>query len=83
MLRAFTVFNVAQVEGLKEPDAAQGESPPSAGAADAFAAATGADIRHGGDKACFVPSMDFIVLPDPDSFERMEHYHATQLHELH
>ncbi len=82
MLHAFTVFNVAQVEGLKEPDAAQGESPPPAGAADAFAAATGADIRHGRDRACFVPSLDFVALPLPETFETAEQYHATKLHEL-
>lgn len=81
MLRAFTVFNVAQVDGFDAPDPAPAQPPP-AGAADALAAATGADIRHGGDKACFVPSMDFIVLPDPESFESAEHYHATKLHEL-
>ena len=81
MLRAFTVFNVAQVEGLAAPDSTPAQPPP-AGAADAFAAATGADIRHGGDKAYFVPSMDFIVLPDPESFENVQHYRATKLHEL-
>lgn len=81
MLRAFTVFNVAQVEGLDAPDTAAAPVPP-AGAVDAFAAVTGADIRYGGDKAFFVPSMDFIVLPDPGSFESVEHYHATKLHEL-
>lgn len=81
MLRAFTVFNVAQVEGLAVPDTASA-LPPPAGAADAFAAATGADIRHGGDKAFFVPSMDFIVLPDSETFVSVEHFHATKLHEL-
>lgn len=81
MLRAFTVFNVVQVEGLGVPDTAPAQPLP-AGAVDAFAVATGADIRHGGDKACFVPSLDFIVLPDPDSFESVEHYRATKLHEL-
>lgn len=65
ILRAFTVFNVAQVEGLDAPNASLGQSPPPAGAADAFAAATGADIRHGGDRACFVPSLDFVALPAP------------------
>jgi antirestriction protein ArdC len=81
MLRAFAVFNVAQVDGFDAPDATAAPAPP-AGAVDAFAAATGADIRHGGDKAFFVPSMDFIVLPDPETFESVEHYHATKLHEL-
>lgn len=82
MLRAFTVFNVAQVEGLDVPDAALGQSPPTAGAADAFAAATGADIRHGGDRACFVPSLNFVALPHPEMFENEEQYQATKLHEL-
>ncbi|RNJ51368.1 ArdC family protein [Methylocystis hirsuta] len=81
MLRAFAVFNVAQVDGFDAPDAAAAPPPP-AGAVIEFAAATGADIRHGGDKAFFVPSVDFIVLPDPESFESVEYYHATKLHEL-
>lgn len=81
MLRAFAVFNVAQVDGFDAPDTTTAPAPPPR-AADAFAAATGADIRHGGDKAYFVPSMDFIVLPDPEYFENVEHYHATKLHEL-
>lgn len=78
MLRVFTVFNVAAATA---PDTAP-EQPPPAGTADAFAAATGTDMRHGGDKACFVPALNFIVLPDPESFENVEHYHATKLHEL-
>lgn len=81
MLRAFAVFNVAQVDGLEATDAVPA-SPPAEGAADAFAQATGADIRHGGDKAFFVPSMDFIVLPDRESFESVQHYRSTKLHEL-
>ncbi|MGJ0532076.1 ArdC family protein [Methylocystis sp.] len=81
MLRAFTVFNVAQVDGFDAPDAPAAPAPP-AGAADAFATATGADIRHGGDRACFVPSLDFVALPYPEMFETEEQYQATKLHEL-
>ena len=54
MLKSFTVFNVAQVEGV---DALRSISePPPEGTVDSFVEATGADIRHGGDRACFVPS---------------------------
>ncbi len=81
MLRASTVFNVAQVDSFDTPDTTAAPAPP-AGAVDALAAATGADIRHGGDRACFVPSKDFIALPNPSTFENEGHYQATKLHEL-
>lgn len=80
MLRAFTVFNVAQVEGIDALLAAA-EAPP-AGSVEAFVSATGADIRHGGDRACYVPFRDFIALPNPSDFSSPEHYKATKLHEL-
>ena len=80
ILKTFTVFNVHQVEGIEELIATP-EQPPE-GAVKAFIKATGADIRHGGDKACFVPSKDFIALPNPSDFSGEEHYHATALHEL-
>jgi antirestriction protein ArdC len=79
MLKSFAVFNVFQVEGVDALQATP-ESPPE-GAVKAFIEATGADIRHGGDRACFVPSKDFIALPNPISFASEEHYFATLLHE--
>jgi antirestriction protein ArdC len=80
MLRAFTVFNVAQVEGMEALLAAPETPPPRA--VDGFVSATGADIRHGGDRACYVPSRDFIAPPNPSDFASPEHYEATKLHEL-
>lgn len=83
MLKTFNVFNVAQIDGLPE------EAPPSVlteeqrdDAAIRFIQATKADIRHGGDRACYVPSKDFITLPHTTDFESYEHYLATALHEL-
>ena len=49
---------------------------------EAFIAATRADIRHGGDKACFVPALDFINLPPPSSFKSIEPFYTVALHEL-
>jgi antirestriction protein ArdC len=80
VLRAFTVFNVAQLEGI-DASLATPETPP-AGAVETFVAATGADIRHGGGRACYVPSRDFIALLNPSDFASPEHYDATKLHEL-
>ena len=47
-----------------------------------FIDATMADIRIGGDRACYVPSHDFIALPPEQVFTGREHYLATALHEL-
>jgi antirestriction protein ArdC len=48
---------------------------------EAFIAASGADIRMGGNKACYVPSHDFVAMPEKHQFKSLEHYYATALHE--
>lgn len=50
--------------------------------AERFVAATGAVIVHGGDRAYYRPSEDFIQLPPVDQFRSSEGYYATALHEL-
>jgi antirestriction protein ArdC len=82
MLKAFSVFNVAQIDGLQpfenigplEPEVQQN-------AAHAFIAATKADIRIGGDRAAYIPALDFITLPPESAFNSREHFLATALHE--
>jgi len=51
-------------------------------AAERFFAATGAVVRHGGDKAYYAPRPDIIQLPAPESFRDAESYGATKAHEL-
>lgn len=82
MLKAFTVFNVSQIDGLvsEEPAPVLTEKQRD-DQATKFIEATRADIRHGGDRACYVPSKDFIILPQATDFETYEHYLATALHE--
>ena len=82
MLREYTVFNIAQVDGFMFAPAPLRSEPERHAAVDAFIAATGATIRHGGDKACFVPALDFVNLPPASSFKSIEPYYATALHEL-
>ncbi len=83
MLREYWVFNAAQVEGLPVLQAAP-EVPPEARIthAEAFIGATGADIRHGGNEAAFVPSLDYIQMPPFRAFKTTEGYYATGFHEL-
>ena len=83
MLRTFSVFNEAQVDGLPKVEEPIAPEPSVAHAAvESFVQATGVDIRHGGDKACYIPFMDYVLLPHETQFEGREHYLATKLHEL-
>jgi antirestriction protein ArdC len=84
-LKRFTLFNVAQCEGLRP--GLTGDSAPLPDTeivpvAEALIAATCADIRIGGDKAFYVPSLDFIQLPPQPAFFDQINYYRTALHEL-
>ncbi len=82
MLRAFTVFNVAQIDGLTQETVEVPLLPgPKTKAYDLIMAAK-PDIRHGGGQAFYRPKDDFIMLPEASAFETYEHYLATALHEL-
>jgi antirestriction protein ArdC len=85
-LKAYSVFNVDQIEGLPEPDsAAHGadlvEPVARIAHADAFFRATGATIRHGGGKAFYAPGPDTIQMPPIEAFRDVESYYATLAHE--
>ncbi|WP_288132401.1 zincin-like metallopeptidase domain-containing protein, partial [Accumulibacter sp.] len=87
-LKAYTVFNVAQIEGLAaelyEPPAPRDGSrtPELIAAAESFFAATGATVRHGGNRAYFAPGPDVIQLPPVEAFTDAESYAATKAHEF-
>ena len=84
-LKAYTVFNVEQIEGLPAQfhAAAEPQQDPQAriAHADAFFAATGADIRHGGDSAYYALHPDYVQLPPFECFVDPESYYATLAHE--
>jgi antirestriction protein ArdC len=50
--------------------------------AEAFLKATGAGIRHGGNKAFYVPSQDFIQMPQIEAFKDTAAYYGTAFHEI-
>ena len=84
-LKAYTVFNVDQVDGL--PAAYYATEPPRLDPitriteADAFFAATGADIRHGGNQAYYMIGEDRVQLPAFETFVDPQSYYATLAHE--
>ncbi len=87
--KASRVFNAAQVENFT-PAEAPPPLPPLErhAAAEAFVAATGADIRIGGESAYYRPNTDHIQMLDenlfrhPDSKIRSDDWFCVLSHEL-
>ena len=84
-LKRFTVFNIAQCEGLK-PGLALDPAPlperEIVPVAEDVIAASGVPFRIGGDKAFYAPSADFVAVPPQPAFYDQVNYYRTCLHEL-
>lgn len=85
-LKAYTVFNVEQIDGLPGSFHAPAQAPLDPAArvahAEAFVTATGAEVRHGGPQAYYAISNDRVQLPPFESFIDPQAYYATLAHEL-
>lgn len=83
-LKRYTVFNLAQIEGLEDryPAPEPLAEPVRIDRAERFFAAVGADIRHGGTQAFYHPATDTVRLPEPGRFSEIEAYYAVLAHEL-
>lgn len=79
--RAFTVFNAAQVEGYEPPALPARADHERITHADAFIAALGADIRHGGNRAFYNSSSDYIQMPQFEAFVDPVAYYSVLAHE--
>ena len=88
--RATPVFAAEQVDGYQAPviDALPVSTMTPIEQAEAFVAATAAQINHGGTRAFYSPSTDSIQLPPRQAFTGTltstpaESYYATLCHEL-
>jgi len=85
LLRVYSVFNVAQIDGLPtellEVPAAQGPLAAQE-AADDLLLDSAVPIQHGGFRAFYSPSEDRIQLPFKSLFKDAANYYAAALHEL-
>ncbi len=86
LLNVYTVFNADQVVGAERfqvsDEPVVGNTQPDFAPATELIAATQADIRHGGDRAFYSPSGDFIQLPPKATFHSDGAYYETAFHEL-
>ncbi|MDX8499122.1 zincin-like metallopeptidase domain-containing protein [Mesorhizobium sp. VK4C] len=84
-LKAYTVFNSDQIDGLPDHYHRQPEPAPDPveriAHADRFFDNTGAQVRYGGNKAYYDPVTDHIQLPRPEFFRDMASFVAVRAHE--
>ena len=88
MARGYWVFAAEQVDGFVLPCALPPNPIARIAAAEAYVAATGAQIIVGGSRACYRPSTDTIHMPDEARFfdtdgrTRSEAFFGVLAHEL-
>jgi antirestriction protein ArdC len=84
-MKGYVVFNSEQIDGLPERFYAKaeprGEIVQRIERAEAFFAATGAVVRHGGNRAYYSISTDHVQMPPIEAFRDAESYYATRAHE--
>ena len=85
-LRTYSVFNIAQVEGVMIQDDTQTltNQIERDKLIDSFVAGTKVIIKDGGNRAFYAtsPSSDFIGMPKLEQFKTTDGYYSTLLHEL-
>ena len=84
-LKRFTVFNIAQCDGL--PAELTAQLPPVSHrlpvpAAEALITASGAVFQRGGEQAFYHHGDDYIRVPQQESFFEPINFYRTALHEL-
>ena len=84
-LKRFTVFNVAQCEGLPEAPISVPRPTPEASLLPCvkdLIRASRADVRIGGEQAFYSPAADIIAVPARAAFRNPVDWYRTLLHEF-
>jgi len=86
LMRSFHVFHLSQIDGdLKQfRDTPRPDSETTFqefGPAEEVFAATGSDLRFGGDRAFYSPSSDYIQMPQKEAFKNETSYYSVLAHE--
>ena len=84
-LKAYTVFNVEQIDGLPDACRPQPVEPVNPdqrlGAVEHFFRGLGVHIRHGGSAAWYAADTDHVQMPSFEMFRDAGAYYATLGHE--
>jgi antirestriction protein ArdC len=95
LMRFYTVFNLDQVDGKSLDQLRPSNEPtstfPDYSEAERVIAATGAEIKYGGNRAVYTRPVgpfskddgtDFIQMPERSQFDSQHEFYATLFHEL-
>ena len=81
--KLYHVFNVDQVDGYSvETTKVEINTEERVAAAEEFFANTRAIIRHGGNRACYSPTGDYVQMPEFAHFKDAVSYYSTLGHEV-
>lgn len=84
-LRHYTVFNVEQCDGIPVElpfDEPKFEPIPAAQSlVDGYLERASIRLKHGGDRAFYSPSLDYIQMPMQAAFDVPDAYYSTLFHE--
>lgn len=85
MLRYYNVFNLEQVEGVSapEPEESNNDHQPLPLPEEIFKnMPLRPELKFGGNRAYYSPSLDYIQLPHLSTFDTPEEYYSTLFHEI-
>lgn len=84
VLRHFTVFNAEQTEGIYIPklEAPKAVDPIEDCEKIVSSFKDPPSLEHGGNRACYIPSLDRIQVPFRNAFSSAEEYYSTLFHEF-
>ena len=82
ILKSYSVFNVAQCDGLVTAEAPEPLSEPERDErVERFVANVGAEVRFNAGRAFYSPSEDYLGMPKRGLFHTAESFYATLIHE--
>lgn len=93
VLRYYSVFNLSQIDGVKLPkktdlyanppaDGKKKFSPIDAAQAIVDGYADAPVVKFGGDRACYIPTLDEVHVPKGEQFNSCEEFYSALFHEL-
>lgn len=81
LLRYYNVFNQCQVEGYEPPEVPVLSTEQRIENAEKFFDGLDIEVKHGGNRAYYIPSKDYIQMPEFKQFKQAEGYYTTLGHE--
>jgi antirestriction protein ArdC len=79
--RGYSVFNAAQVDGYTPKAEPVVSMPERIDRAETWFGSIGADVRNGGNRACYTTADDHIQMPPFGAFVENVSYYSTLAHE--